>query len=402
MPVPAIESHAQAYKVGMNTRETQYFLISYRDSAVGFDKSLPKKGMLIYHIDDNAWSENDCENGGTCTSGGFNYMVAIEQPDGSFDLDCGTAFNYGDRGDMYPYTGIDSFTVSTTPNTNTYQGTASGVSITNIGWSLVGTEMVMDVTTGILYPELAYDDSYYNTCYGYGFNDAGFALRMTPGTYPSLVRGLLIMSCHASNNDFQCRIWDDSGPGGTPGSPLSSVHTVYNAPWLAWTYEDFTADSIMVSAGDFWAVYIEYNGSQLASDTDSPWNGRTMTYYAGGFSADNGLYGNYMMRGVIEMLCAGIKTSDALEVVVTVRPNPFREKAAISFSINRPSVVAISVYDVGGRLVRSLVSRPFEAGRHAVSWDGRDGKGTPVGAGIYFYRFRSGHVAQTGKLSLLR
>jgi immune inhibitor A len=396
----ALETNAQAFKLGMDSRETEYFLIEYRDSS-GFDRRLPKKGLLIYHVDDDMWAENDCENGGTCTSYGFNYMVALEQPDGSFHLDCGTAGNYGDRGDAYPYAAVNSFTSGTTPNTNTYRGTASGVSVTNIGWS--GSQMQMNISVGNLYDEKAYDDGYYNVCWSYGFNDVGFALKITPDRYPALVKGLLMMSCNYTWNDYQCRIWDDSGTGGTPGSPLTAVHTVMDAPSYFWMYEDFTADSVIVTSGDIWAVYIEYNNSQLASDNDSPWSGRTMTYYAGNFTADYGAYGNYMIRAIIDdNYCAGVDPKATPDLIARVSPNPFRGQANLAFSMSEAGVVALSVYDVSGRLVREVASRAFPAGSHSLIWDGTDKAGRPVGAGIYFYRFTCGEKSTSGKMSLLR
>lgn len=397
-----LETYAQAFKVGMDSRETEYFLIEYRDSS-GFDRSLVKKGALIYHVDDDMWAENDCENGGSCTSYGFNYMVALEQPDGSFDLECATPGNYGDRGDVYPYGSIDSFTAATTPNTNTYRGTTSGVSISTIRWGIGGTHMTMNINVGDLWDEIAYDDGYYNICWRYGLNDAGFALKVTPNSYPTLVKGLLVMSCDAYYPNFQCRIWDASGTGGTPGSPLTPVHTVSNALQNFWTYDDFTADSVIVSSGDIWVVYIEYNNSQLAADNDSPWSGRTMTYYAGGFSVDNGAYGNYMMRAVFDnQFCAGVGPIEASDVAVTVSPNPFRGRADIRFSLGRPAVVSLSVYDVSGRLVKQVAESGYPAGNHSLVWDGSDSHGNRAGAGIYFYRFISGEITRTGKMSLLR
>lgn len=396
----AVETNAQAFKLGMDSRETEYFMIEYRDSS-GFDESLVKKGLLIFHVDDDMWAENDCENGGSCTSFGFNYMVAVEQPDGNFNLDCATPGNYCDRGDMYPYGSVNSFTASTTPNTNTYRGTPSGVSVTNIGWS--GSQMQMDITAGDLWDEIVYDDGYYNICWRYGLNDAGFALKITPTCYPAFVQGLLIMSCDAYYRDFQCRIWDATGPGGTPGNPITPVHTVTAAPQLFWTYEDFTADSVIVTSGDFWAVYIEYSNSQLASDNDSPWNGRTRTYYAGTFSPDNGAYGNYMIRAILEYTSsAGLETLAKSDIAVSVSPNPFRERADIRFSLSRPAVVSLSVYDVSGRLVKEIVRTGYPAGSHTLIWDGSDSRGNAVGAGIYFYRFASGGFVRTGKMSLLR
>jgi immune inhibitor A len=395
----ALETNAQAFKIGMDSRETEYFLVEYRDSS-GFDRSLEKKGLLIFHVDDDMWAENDCENGGGCTSFGFNYMVALEQPDGNFHLDCAAAGNYGDRGDMYPYGSVNSFTAATTPNTNTYRGTASGVSVTNIGWS--GAQMQMDITTGDLWDELAYDDGYYNTSMAY-LDSAGFAVKMTPARYPALVKGLLIMSSEYTWNDFGCQIWDAAGPGGTPGSPLTAIHDVTDAPAYFWTYEDFTADSVIVASGDFWAVYVQLNNSQVASDNDSPWSGRTMLYYGGNFTPDNGSWGNYMIRSVVDdNYCAGVGPHAAPEVTLRVSPNPFREQTHITFSLGEPAVASLSVYDVSGRLVREVADRAYPAGAHSVVWDGKDTAGKRVGTGIYFYRFRCGEFSETGKMSLLR
>ena len=401
MTLQRLEQYAEALKIGMNTRESEYFLVEFRDSSYGFGSSLEKTGILVYHVDDNMVYENDCENGGTCTSGGFHYMVAVEQPDGNYDLDCGAVGNYADRGDIWPYQMNGTFDAASTPNSNTYDGNSSGVSVGGIG--LLPGRADFYVTCGELCPEIAYDDSYYNICYRFGVNDAGFALRITPPAYPAQVRGLMFMSCDYSWKDFKCRIYDDSGPGGTPGSPVSPLHDVTGATQLTWTYEDFMSDSIYVSSGDFWAVWIEHNNSQLATDNDSPWSSRTMTYYMGNFSADGGAYGNYMIRAVVDTLyCAGVEPGLLDGLSVKASPNPFKDLVTIDFAVGAPAEVALAIYDVGGRRLRDLAVGTYPAGAHSITWDGKDSEGHPVGAGIYFYRFSSGPHRETGKLSLLR
>lgn len=394
------EQYADVLKLGMDSRETEYFLVEYRDSSYGFDASLVRSGLLVYHIDDDMWTENDCEDGGSCTSV-YHYMVAVEQPDASFDLDCGASGNYADRGDAYPYQAVGSFDNTTTPNSDTYRGTASGASISGIGFTPGQAHFY--ATSGQLFPEVAYDDGYYNLCYNYGMNDAGFAVRMTPGKHPALIKGLMFMGCNSYYTDFQCRIWDASGVGGTPGSPLSPVHTVTGATQLDWTYEDFTSDNITITSGDFWAVWIEYNYSQLATDNDSPWSGRTMTYYSGSFSPDNGAYGNYMIRAVLDTTsCAGIEPAAAGEVIASASPNPFKNRITINFSVGTRTPVSLAIYDVRGRLVSRLADDTYPAGLHSVTWDGTDRSGNPAGAGVYFYRISTSRRDLTGKVSLLR
>jgi hypothetical protein len=64
-------------------------------------------------------------------------------------------------------------------------------------------------------------------------------------------------------------------------------------------------------------------------------------------------------------------------------PNPFGPATRIEFVLTRSAPVELSVYDVGGRLVRTLVDRPMTAGTHAASWDGRTAGGGVAASGVY-------------------
>ena len=71
------------------------------------------------------------------------------------------------------------------------------------------------------------------------------------------------------------------------------------------------------------------------------------------------------------------------------RPNPFRDRAEIGFSLARESRVDLAVFDVLGREVRQLAhGQSFEAGPHAITWDGRRADGGQAAAGVYFVRLR--------------
>jgi flagellar hook assembly protein FlgD len=52
--------------------------------------------------------------------------------------------------------------------------------------------------------------------------------------------------------------------------------------------------------------------------------------------------------------------------------------------------VTFTVYDLLGRLVRTLVNGVVPAGSHSVRWDGRDSHGMSAGSGMYFYRLETG------------
>ncbi len=83
-------------------------------------------------------------------------------------------------------------------------------------------------------------------------------------------------------------------------------------------------------------------------------------------------------------------------------PNPFNPTTSIRFTLASKEQVTLSIYDVSGRLVRSLVNEERGIGSHSVAWDGRDAAGNPAGSGLYFYRLNAGKFSDTKKMVLLK
>jgi hypothetical protein len=72
-------------------------------------------------------------------------------------------------------------------------------------------------------------------------------------------------------------------------------------------------------------------------------------------------------------------------------PNPFNPRTTLAFSLREAAAVTLTIYDVTGRAVRTLVRERLSAGDHAIQWDGRDQAGGSVASGVYFARLtRSG------------
>ena len=84
------------------------------------------------------------------------------------------------------------------------------------------------------------------------------------------------------------------------------------------------------------------------------------------------------------------------------QPNPFRETTQIRFELPRGGEARIQIYDVAGRLVRTLVDQALPAGSHTVVWDGRDAAQNAVAGGIYFYRLTSGGETDIQRMHLVR
>jgi hypothetical protein len=84
-------------------------------------------------------------------------------------------------------------------------------------------------------------------------------------------------------------------------------------------------------------------------------------------------------------------------------PNPFNPVTTITYSIDRSSHVTLRIYDVSGRLVRTLVNEMQEPGRrYTVTWDGRNSFGRNVSSGIYFCRLTTEARTSTRKMVLMR
>jgi hypothetical protein len=83
-------------------------------------------------------------------------------------------------------------------------------------------------------------------------------------------------------------------------------------------------------------------------------------------------------------------------------PNPFNPSTTICFELEAAAPVRLGVYDVRGRLVRLLAEGPFAAGRHQVRWDGHDGAGRALAAGVYLCRLEAGQARAARALSLVK
>ncbi|MHB8077648.1 MAG: FlgD immunoglobulin-like domain containing protein [Candidatus Krumholzibacteriia bacterium] len=83
-------------------------------------------------------------------------------------------------------------------------------------------------------------------------------------------------------------------------------------------------------------------------------------------------------------------------------PNPFNPRTTLEFTLGAAAWSRLSVYDLGGRLVKTLVDDHRPAGVYAVAWDGRNGGGRAVAAGIYVARLRAGNELISRRLTLVR
>lgn len=83
-------------------------------------------------------------------------------------------------------------------------------------------------------------------------------------------------------------------------------------------------------------------------------------------------------------------------------PNPFNPETTIEFELQIKSEITLTVYNLAGQLVKTLVSGTYNAGVNSVKWDGKDSAGNKVSSGVYFYRLSTNGFEQSKKMILIK
>jgi flagellar hook assembly protein FlgD len=83
-------------------------------------------------------------------------------------------------------------------------------------------------------------------------------------------------------------------------------------------------------------------------------------------------------------------------------PNPFNQFTQIGFTLENSAFVDLTIYDLLGRKVKTLISENLSPGYKSVLWDGTDESGKEVPSGIYLYELKAGGLSKSKKLVLLK
>ena len=83
-------------------------------------------------------------------------------------------------------------------------------------------------------------------------------------------------------------------------------------------------------------------------------------------------------------------------------PNPFNPRTRIKFDLPISTRASINVFNINGRLIKTLADRDFDAGTHFVDWAGEDEFNMSVSSGLYFYQIISGEYVKSFKMLLIK
>ena len=83
-------------------------------------------------------------------------------------------------------------------------------------------------------------------------------------------------------------------------------------------------------------------------------------------------------------------------------PNPFNPVTTLRYDLPEDALVNITIYDIMGRIVRTLINSQQNAGFKSIQWNATNDAGSPLSAGLYLYKIQADNLVQTSKMVLLK
>ncbi len=254
-------------------------------------------------------------------------------------------------------------------------------------------------------------------------------------TYNSVV--VQMEDDHTPAPGVNCYVTGNGSPGGTAGandvdggkttllSPIFDLSDAVSASVSYWRW--YTNNAGNNPGEDWWRVDVTSNGIdwvplEATQATAAVWTEMSfdLTAYITlsnrvqiRFIADDSVNPSLVEAGVDDFLLVAERqletaVDDGAERVPTKLalgenyPNPFNPKTTIAFDLPATGKVDLTIFDLSGRQVATLVSGELAAGSHHVVWLGRDDDGRQMSSGLYFSRLSFANEVLTRKMVLLK
>ena len=378
----------------------RYFLIENRQK-IGFDYYLNGDGLLVYHIDENRSYGANAWSGGPVNNDELHKLVDIEEADGLNDLD--NQINRGDSGDPFPGQSDNrTFNQYSDPSSNRYDNSVTSISLENISNS--DSIMFVDIE---YQPKSGYAIAYDTMGMSYyGFGNSVLSDKWSAVEFEAQESGYL------TEVDFGVRYpmnWEvqiyDSFDGSSPGTILKSISGY--SEQRGWVSTPI--DSLSIAEGQLFFIAIRYLNEtySVSYDNGGPLSGRS--YYSDdgvNFSNILSSYGNANIRAKIRTnnimhANSGDLLPDKFKLDNNY-PNPFNPVTSLRYDLPEDGLVNITIYDMMGRIVKTLVNSSQTAGYKTIRWNATNDRNEPVSAGLYLYTIQAGEFRQTKKMVLIK
>ncbi len=253
---------------------------------------------------------------------------------------------------------------------------------------------------------LYYDEAGWNSNIGYGSTTAwGMCKFVQPAT--SYLYRVEFWTADITT-DIDIYVYDDFS-GGTLSNLLASK---LNVSFAEAGYHSVALDApLEITIGEDFYIAVKITDASynypICLDGDGPIETAT-TYISGSGSSWSDV--------TTDDVCIRARTSVDLPVAVADEPpqlahqfslsnnypNPFNPTTTIMYSLARRAQVELSIYNLLGQKVTTLVNETVPAGYHSAVWNGTDDSGNQVASGVYLYQLRAGDYVESKKMILLK
>jgi hypothetical protein len=135
----------------------------------------------------------------------------------------------------------------------------------------------------------------------------------------------------------------------------------------------------------------------------------TWTFLVDGFTVWNGEPEEYKLYANEDILPKSTPPAEQITATVPIKfgleqnyPNPFNPSTKIAYQVAAPTEVKIQIYDLNGKLVRTLISEYKQPGSYTAIWNGRDRRGQIVASGVYLYRLTAGDFVDQKRMAFVK
>ena len=158
----------------------------------------------------------------------------------------------------------------------------------------------------------------------------------------------------------------------------------------------------------FWCYF---DGSLLAgcpiTDTTSTRNtsGSFGLYAFQNFTGIPGYFDNIVVKQLQPITSVEDYTNPNIPIELNLSqnyPNPFNPETKISYRLPENGFISLTIHDLLGRKIKTLVSDYQQAGQYSVTWNGKDEAGNSLASGIYLYTLKTGNILQSKKMILMK
>jgi hypothetical protein len=289
----------------------------------------------------------------------------------------------------------------------------------NVDYWITATDNALNTDTVGVFKYIAgnhliYDNGVVDFYISFAAN-TGAAVRASipSGTESDLVAILIrnYTDINNPNDSMMVHIWSDNA--GVPGTDLVSPFMVFPEATLQntslMTRVDLRPYAAQLSnlTGDFFLGFTvpanSVNGVRITETSPGNFT-RSYAYNGATWTADAA---DFHMRAVIgDTVATGIVNGlDQIPKEFALHqnyPNPFNPTTTIKYNLKENVDVKLTIYNVLGQEVRTLINRQQEAGYKTVVWDGLNNYGSRAASGVYIYRIEAGDFVQARKMILMK